>query len=136
MNKLEALKKAFGAQGMTDMLPRLAHSAWCTAQMGSTYQPSTEQLDKLYAEYVASVPESNAMTNPVKAEGYMKLWYSLTAELGEKVFPFEDWIKSNPESPRWAEWIEESIMTENIYRTNPEKWLMDFRAKLSGGEKN
>jgi hypothetical protein len=136
MNKLEALKKAFEAQGMSSMLPRLAHSSWCTTQIGSAYEPSKEHLDELYTSHVAPASQTGAPGNSAKAEGYMKLWYSLTAELGEKVFPFEDWIKVNPESPRWAEWIEEAIMIENIYRSNPEKWLMDFRSKLSNSEKN
>jgi hypothetical protein len=136
MNKLEALKKAFEAQGMPEMLSRLAHSSWCSSQMGTAYQPSREQLDSLYTEHVASVPQGSSLGNSAKAEGYMKLWHSLTAEMGAKVFPFEDWIRTNPESPRWAEWIEEGIMIENIYRSNPEKWLMDFRAKLSNSERN
>jgi hypothetical protein len=129
MNKLEALKKAFEAQKMSDMLPKLAHNSWCATQMGNSYQPSAEQLDDMYVTLV-SHGTSSAPGDKSKAEGYMKLWYSLT-EMGTQVFPYEDWLKTNPESERWAEWIEEAIMIENIYRSNPEKWLTDFRTKLS-----
>ena len=129
MNKLEALKKAFEAQKMSDMLPKLAHNSWCATQMGNSYQPTAEQLDDLYVTLVSHTTGSTPGDRS-KAEGYMKLWYSLT-EIGAQVFPYEDWIKTNPESERWAEWIEEAIMIENIYRSNPEKWLTDFRTKLS-----
>ena len=129
MNKLEALKKAFEAQKMGDMLPKLAHNSWCVTQLGNSYQPAAEQLDSLYVTFVSHKANSTPGDKRT-AEGYMKLWYSL-AEIGSKVFPYEDWLKTNPESERWAEWIEEAIMIENIYRSNPEKWLTDFRTKLS-----
>jgi hypothetical protein len=145
MSKLETLKKAFQDQGMIEMLPRLAYNSWCALELGRSYYPSIDMLDDLYTGFVSGVlanlgsgktpvylEQDEIGVGPEKrftAEGYMKLWYSLT-ELGSQTYPYDEWVKENSESEKWAEWIEEAILKENAYKLNPEKWLVEFRESL------
>ena len=138
--KLKQLKEAFKNNKVS--LEKLAYHSWCANKLGKLFKPTISQLDDLYTGFVSGslvnlgsgkIPEYLDGLGPeirYSNEGYTKLFYSL-CELGTLEFTFEDWQLENPESEDWAIYIEDAIKLETIYNSNPEKWLIEFRLKIS-----
>ena len=124
-------------------LSKLAYYSWCINQLGETYTVTVEQLDDLYCGFVSGVlynlgsgktPEYMQEVGPSQEERfspnlYKNLWNSLI-EIGTHIYPYDRWVEENPESEKWADYIESGLLKENEFNSDPEKWLISFRKKL------
>ena len=143
MSKLQKLKDTLIKKDSIENLPLLAHCCYCILELGNSYKPTVEQLDDLYAGLVSGivfnlgsgkVPEVLEDFGPEDKHSedcYRNLWFCLTMELGFSVYPSEQWFEDHPESDEWADLIERGLALEIEYFSDPEKWLIAFRQKIS-----
>ena len=123
----------------------LVYYSFLAISLGNAIFPTVEQLDDLYTGLVSGVlgnlgrgktPEIIDELSTVNAEdrhtidSYMKLYYSLTMDYGSHAISREEFFGKNPESDNWVIWVESAFEQEEIYRSNPEKWLLNLRNKI------
>ena len=143
MESLKLIKEAMGERA--EDLPRFVHFSWCIKELGKSYKIKSDELDDLYTGLVSGVignlgsgkdPEfvkelSSLQENDrFSNESYLKLFYCMV-EYGRYLHPFDEWIKTNPESDTWVDYVTEASEIESIYEKDPEKWLAEFRIEIS-----
>lgn len=142
MTNLEMLKQTMGDQ--SDQLPQFVHFSWCITQLGKGYTVPVDMVDDLYTALVSGPigddidPEKlNAFGGlfPTEEEkfsdiSYMKFFHCL-AEMGTQIFPLETWLKDNPESELWADYVAEGSEVVVQFEGDKEKWIKEFKEKMS-----
>tara|TARA_R110000772_G_C13310268_1_gene440118 strand:- start:33325 stop:33771 length:447 start_codon:yes stop_codon:yes gene_type:complete len=139
MSKLEILKKTCEDNGLP--LSYLAHKSFLTTELCKSFHPTVDMLDDLYCALVGGVIcNIGKGRTPMYMEGigptpeerhtmerYEMLRNEITYMLGEHAYPYEKWLKKNPESDKWVELIELANKDDEAFKDNPEKWLLELR---------
>ena len=144
MENLEALQLL--KEQFTDPteLPGFVHFSWCIKELGKSYKINPNDMDDLYTGLVSGVignlgsgkdPQFIEELSSLKEnerftmDNYMKLFYCMV-EYGRYLNPLEEWLKDNPESGKWMEYVVEATELSEEYQKDPEKWLIGFRSNM------
>lgn len=127
-----------------DQLPQFVHFSWCITKLGEAFTVPVEMVDDLYTAIVSgpqegkeSSDELNAFGGPYPTEeekfsdlAYLKFFHALVG-IGVSVFPFEQWIKDNPESEAWADFVSDGSDVVIQYEEDRDKWISQFKEKMA-----
>ena len=139
MNKLEKIKEECDRNSID--LSRMVWISYLTVELGKSYKPTIDQLDDLYSVLVGGVlsnlgrgkiPEYMEGIGPKEEErntldSWRKLRNTLIYDFGGLCYPYEKWIKENPESEGWVDLIGLSMEMEEEFERDPNKWAVDLR---------
>lgn len=142
MTNLEMLKESMGDQ--LDQLPQFVHFSWCITQLGGGYTVPVGMVEDLYTALVSGPTDDAIDPDKLNAFGglfpteeekfsdiaYMKFFHCLV-EMGTKIFPFEEWVKNNPENEAWADYVTVGSEVVVGFEEDREKWIKDFKEKMS-----
>jgi len=119
----------------------VAYTSFLTVELGKSYKPTVDQLDDLYTGLVGGViynlgkgktPEYMDGIGPKpeernSLENWEKLRNELIYSLGGLTYSYDEWKESNPISEKWTEYIIKSMVLDNQFKDNPEKWYVELR---------
>ena len=143
METLADIRSTMG--GDPEEFNRFVHFSWCIKELGVSYKINPNDMDDIYTGLVSGVignlgsgktPEFIEELSSMKEderfskESYMKLFYCMV-EYGRHLNPYEEWVVKNPESDEWINYILEATELSSSYEEDPEKWLLEFRHKMT-----
>jgi hypothetical protein len=141
MSKLEAIKKTCEDNDLE--FEKFVHASFLTVELGNSFKPTVDMIDDLYCGLVGGVMcNLGRGKTPMLMEGVgpdaedihtLESWEKLRSELiyslGNKAYPFDDWIKENKQSEDWVDIINSATKIDEDFKADPNKWCVDLRNK-------